>query len=840
MFFLLRVTGSAITSVALAAGTLTGASFAGGSTAVPVSSAPVSSVPVSSVPISSAPSSATQSSTAQTDSVSPGSAPAGSAQSSMQRTNDDVDAALPTLAVAATEATVTAATPNVEFTVQLSNPTEGSVAGGEVQFSVTNEPVTSRNDLTDLASESSGDAGASDDTAGGNAEAPEWLPIGEATIASAPATSNRTESVSIARSDLPAAESGEVSVYMVQAEYTAAPEQTSTNQPAQPETLTASAPIIVQDTITQPAVTQQRVNSTVVVPLVFPEEVWSLPTRSELSELFAENAKLPTLLKSAESAHATLAIDPRILVSIRGYGDEAPDNAQQFLSDLEASNLQSFLLQFGDADISAQAAAGRDKLMAPTGASFITRFAVDPSGDEDDTDTDTATNTDADTDTDTDANQSASGNNENNNENTDDKTDDNHDVNTNSREEQQARDDSTGLLSIEQLSAWNETAGATAWPADGEVNDSTISLIKTGDIEQVIVQDDNVTREGGPRAEVSGLEALITDHEVNRETAAALDSSTETLQNLALSRTLALTALAASKGQDQGLVFTLDRGSIATSDDPAAVLDRLSSASWLNLVDASQQPEGRATLDAQPVNTDRSDRLRAALERESTVRRVGDTLVHPEYLTDYHRMRLLSLFATRWSTELSDFADVAESFRERDTDLMNGVEVIGGTLTQVFGSSSRIPVQVRNSLPFEAVVHGLVVPANGALTVETTDLGEISIPAGESTTVLIPIQSRVTSGDSGIVVTLNSANGSRTLSTQTFEVSISSQVETVAVFILLAGAVLFVGFGVWRSVKRRRREVAAAPETGTLASTGEGDKESAGESAEEGTGESTD
>ena len=390
MFFLLRVTGSAITSVALAAGTLTGASFAGGSAAVPVSSAPVSSVPVSSVPISSAPSSATQAtqaSTAQTDSVSPGSAPAGSAQSSMQRTNDDVDAALPTLAVAATEATVTAATPNVEFTVQLSNPTEGSVAGGEVQFSVTNEPVTSRNDLTDLASESSGDAGASDDTAGGNAEAPEWLPIGEATIASAPATSNRTESVSIARSDLPAAESGEVSVYMVQAEYTAAPEQTSTNQPAQPETLTASAPIIVQDTITQPAVTQQRVNSTVVVPLVFPEEVWSLPTRSELSELFAENAKLPTLLKSAESAHATLAIDPRILVSIRGYGDEAPENAQQFLSDLEASNLQSFLLQFGDADISAQAAAGRDKLMAPTGASFITRFAVDPSGDEDDTDT---------------------------------------------------------------------------------------------------------------------------------------------------------------------------------------------------------------------------------------------------------------------------------------------------------------------------------------------------------------------------------------------------------------------------------------------------------------------
>ena len=109
-------------------------------------------------------------------------------------------------------------------------------------------------------------------------------------------------------------------------------------------------------------------------------------------------------------------------------------------------------------------------------------------------------------------------------------------------------------MSIEQLSAWNETAGATAWPADGEVNDSTISLIKTGDIEQVIVQDDNVTREGGPRAEVSGLEALITDHEVNRETAAALDSSTETLQNLALSRTLALTALAASKGQDQGLV----------------------------------------------------------------------------------------------------------------------------------------------------------------------------------------------------------------------------------------------------------------------------------------------
>lgn len=767
---------------------------------------------------------------------------------------------LPTLTVASSDAVVVSSTSEVEITVEMTNPTEAAVAGGDLELSLIEEPITSRTALSEaLTGGESGEIDAAE-------EAAKWRPISTAKIGQTPASSQRTETLTVPRSDLASVQNGEVSVYMLKAEYTAAPEQTSTNQPAQPDMLTATAPVIFQGDITQASAASNTLTATVVVPLVLPSDVWSLPSKSRMQDLFAEDAALPQLLAAAETTHATLGIDPRILVAIRAHGDAAPENARIFLRDLEDSTLPSFLLQYGDADIAAQAAIGQDKLLQPTGATFVTQAVAEDSGEQSNGDEDS----DNDSDNDGDKNGDRSG---------DQNGDQQEDTQSPATLSQGAESKSTQLTSTQTssaksdagstaesdaknpadtvsdqnggeqndealtidpqaelaaLAAWDETAGTTAWPADGEVNDATMQLVQSGDFERVILQDDNVTRSGGPKAVVSDIPALISDHELNNATREALAASSDTVKNHALSRTLALSALSLEKGSSQtgtaetsnaatdssqndtasgtntsgtnsqGIVLVLDRGAIGDAEDPAAVLNTIRQASWLKFVEPDEQVDGRATLDAKSVNTDRADLLRAAIEREPTVQRTGKALAHPENLVDYHRMRLLTLFGTRWAQDTAGFADTAVAFRERDTELLNGLELIGGPLTQVFGSSSRIPVQVRNSLPFEAIVHGTVTPASGAIRVEDQDLGEIRVPAGESTTVLIPIQSRVTSGDSGIVVTLNSVNDQSTLSTKTFEVSISSQVETVAVIVLLVGAGLFVGIGIWRSVRRKR------------------------------------
>ncbi|QIM17532.1 hypothetical protein G7066_00275 [Leucobacter coleopterorum] len=218
----------------------------------------------------------------------------------------------------------------------------------------------------------------------------------------------------------------------------------------------------------------------------------------------------------------------------------------------------------------------------------------------------------------------------------------------------------------------------------------------------------------------------------------------------------------------------------------------------------TEQTQGTASLKASGTSEDRQELLRAAVNREPSVDELSAILVTPEYLTGYQRTRLLDLFATRYSENDADFEKVARDYRKRDAELMQGVRIINTQNTQLVGTSTRVPVQLRNSLPFDAKVSVGVVPASAALSVTESHFSDVAVAAEGTSRILVPVRSRVSSGESGLVVNVTDNSGDLTVDTRTLPISISSVVETIALWVLGVLAALLLGFGIWRSVRRRR------------------------------------
>ncbi|WP_164512869.1 DUF6049 family protein, partial [Leucobacter chromiireducens] len=533
-----------------------------------------------------------------------------------------------------------------------------------------------------------------------------------------------------------------------------------------------------------------------IVPLVLPDDIRTLPTRSQLEALTPEWDRL---LTAARSQQATLAIDPRVIAGIRAYGTEAPENARLFLERLTTLDLPTFLLQFADADPAAQAALGFSKLLTPSSLDFVTRFGsfptdsaeapsdggVDaPPADAPAVDTEASAGTNADTSPSTDADTSTD---------TDPSTD---------------TPSVPPAPSLQELLAW-EGSERLAWPAEGSVNAETLEFLRSNGVSTTVLSSSNAALTGGPRATLGAGTAFVADAGLGDAARDALRGDTAAERAAGAAELAARLALAAQASQT-GVLLALDRGAVANAEQPSALIEQLAAFDWVTDTTLAELPAGTATLRAGDTLEERRELLRAAVGRESSVTQIGAVLVNPEYLSGYQRTRLLALFATRHAAPDADFAEVAASYRARDAELLEGVQAISTEHAQLVGTSTRFPVQLRNTLPFDARVLVDVTPASAALSLAEQRFPDVVIPAEGNQQLLVPVHSRVSSGESGLVVTLSAPDGDPTVFTGTLSISIRSAIESIALWTLGGLAAALLGFGIWRSLRQRARTRAAA------------------------------
>lgn len=645
---------------------------------------------------------------------------------------------------------------SAEFELWIENPSDTELGAGRVALSLDPSRIT--------------------DEAGLDAEFPSDTVIAllEAETPVVPAGEGRLVTLTVPREEWPLTTASDAGVYRVLAEVTP-------DEEAAESALSTTAPIVWRG-----AGGLTRVQLTTVVPMVLPESIPSLPRRGQLDELMGPGSQLDALLSTAEQRGATLAIDPRVVAGVRVYGESASAASQSFIERLNSTSASSFALQFADADPSAQAALGFSRLLAPEGLSFATRFGTFAGQDPAETPAEP-----------TPTGEASDG--------------------TTDQADPTAPTDLSGAPSLAELTAVTTSLPGTAWPAANSVNGKVLDLLVRNGYSRVLASGENVSvAGGGARGSLNGVEYLVSDPALDAAASAALSAENETGHRSGVARTSALLVLRAQAGVP-GAVVTLDRRATPESPYADTLVNTLSALPWVEPAAPEELPEGAVTLKSavEAASPERAASLGEAVAREPQVNEYSRVLVDPENLVDLQRVRLLQLFSARYTTPDANFEAAAKRSAERDEETLNGVRVVTSTHTQLVGTTSRVPIQVRNTLPFDALLSPYVVPTNAALVVTGEAIEPALIPSESSTNILVPVRTRVSSGESGLAVELSAVTGGEVVTSGMLAISIRSSWETVALGSLALLTASFFGFGIWRSIRRRSR--ASAEDTGIVA-----------------------
>lgn len=503
----------------------------------------------------------------------------------------------------------------------------------------------------------------------------------------------------------------------------------------------------------------------VIVPITLPSEITQLPTAAELGDITASGGPLDRLLSAAEQTHATLAIDPRLIVAIRGHGENAPDSATELLQRLESTTLPSFLLQFNDADLSTQAALGYTIPLQPLGFTELTSSGVFASAPPSDA----------------------------------------------------------------ELVSWTETAGKIAWPAAGALTPETVKLAGNAGHTKIISDSSAVIAADGPRGTLTVDDApfeVLVANSVIAEAAAKLSSASTTLDaqsGAAELATLLAVAGGTAVGGSASTLITLDRTTLANVSNPEAVLQTLTSLDWAQFVTTDQllpgtvsladggavtsgDGEGGSTRDAEETDwrSDRLTQLQEVFAKTPEINTRAGVLEQPELLNAAWQLEQLQLLNAGAAVSESAHEEALAHTNDWLQQMLHGIKLVSADRTQLIGTSSQIPLQIKNSMPYRATVKIHLALGSSALLPAQTDFETVSLQPSGTTTVLVPVQSRIASGTANIVIDITDTSGEIPITTKTLTILITSFVESVSIIVVSAAAVLFIGFGIVRSARRKK------------------------------------
>jgi len=355
-----------------------------------------------------------------------------------------------------------------------------------------------------------------------------------------------------------------------------------------------------------------------------------------------------------------------------------------------------------------------------------------------------------------------------------------------------------------------------AWPAGGLADSETLEFVAGSGARAVVAAPGVLTPTGtvggaSPTGrttvgtEAGPVVALVPDAGLVSAFTDPVGSTTATVAQ----RLLAETAVIAREQSTElrHLVIALPR---EWHPDPALTnvqLAALEAAPWVDTTSVSAllgsldprvartglptQAAARDMLDAETVSS--------LAERLEFAQDFSPVLTDPDTFLAQQAAQLLAPTAVAWRADPAGRADLAERVIEEATARTIGLTVIAGSDVSLISARGEMPVTVSNALADDARVVVELRPDSGVLVAEGTV--EALVPAGEQTTVRVPVQS-VANGDVTIEVALLSPEGKPVAPPSSFEVRVRADWESVGTWII--AALLGVGLvaGVIRTVRR--------------------------------------
>jgi hypothetical protein len=509
---------------------------------------------------------------------------------------------------------------------------------------------------------------------------------------------------------------------------------------------------------------------TIIAPLIAPAGDTGLVSAEALAQYTSPLGLLTRELDALADRPVAIGIDPMIIASIRVLGSTAPPSAIAWLERLERATNQVFPLAYADADPTLEFEAGAASPLAPQAFDFAidaTLFAAAQTPGPTGSPTPTPTTT-------PDAGPPP-------------------------------------LPTTEDILAWNYTPEAIAWPAEGTVSTASLDWLTAAGVESTIVSSGNVAvsdPRGNANATAGKNAVLVSDDAVSALLREAAATSTSEAWTEAVSRlsTAIAGAQAAGAGQARSIVITLGRDIPHTGSRVADTIDavsRLSTVSMTSLSQAFAKAPSTVTITDGGHPAETVQAARPVIAAETAEAGFATILDNPEQLTAERRLRALALFSREWSVNPDGWHTGVATFQEQSSELLSSVQVADISTINLLTNLKPLPISVNNDLPYPVTVYITVKPRTGLLKVENTHV-KLTIEPDSQGKGEIPVQA-ITNGTVVLDVSLASPAGVAIGEPAQVEINVQASWETPITVALAAIVVFFFGFGIVRTVLRRRK-----------------------------------
>ncbi|MCA5924356.1 DUF6049 family protein [Curtobacterium oceanosedimentum] len=533
-----------------------------------------------------------------------------------------------------------------------------------------------------------------------------------------------------------------------------------------------------------PDFVQAPVSVSVAMPVTVPRSTDGVLTPAVLAAATSIDGTLTQQLRAAEDHNVAVAVDPRIIASIRILGDNAPSSATAWLQRLESLRNETFALPYADADVTGLRQAGADGILSP--------ISLDQSVDPEDfpgaeTPAPTPTATPGQTTSPTPS--AAPG------DTPDDGTD----------EPQET------LPTTESLLDFPYSMESIAWPTEGTVSSADLPALARAGTETTIVSSGNTS--AGPDTTIAASEKIGDDHvlvsdqsmsSLLRTAATAGDRQTYASSMSELTATLA-TAVPTESAAGP-ILLTLGREWPSDSTRLGQALDALENTAWVAPADlsvASDAVAGSLTLSSASTGKARIDDLRRLVRGEQGLAAFATVLDTPAEITAPARLRLLALASNAWRDDPQGLGSAIEARTAAWAKSTTEVGIVDSSSLTLLGDQSALPVSIRNSSAHPVTVRLSVRPSNSALRVVRNDI-VVEIQPDSSTRTTVPVQS-VANGTVQLTMSLSSPTGVTISDPATVELNVQAQWETLITAAAAIALIGIFGFGIFRSIRKRAR-----------------------------------
>ncbi|MDJ0348699.1 DUF6049 family protein [Cryobacterium sp. PH29-G1] len=545
-----------------------------------------------------------------------------------------------------------------------------------------------------------------------------------------------------------------------------------------------------------------------VLPITTPDSATGLIAATDLGTYTSSVGLLTDQLNAAINAPmTTIAIDPRIIASIRVLGTAAPASAVAWLDRLAQASNDIFPLGYADSDIALQAQAGAATLLAPTSfAAAIdpSRFVVPTAAPSPDVTSDPTGMPSVTSRTKTETTPSPTP------------------TPTPTMEPGE-----TVIPSTSDLLAWNYTSTSIGWPTAGQVARTDLDVFAANGLSTIILSSGNVEQSDvfTPNTAVTlpTGQGLVSDSALSAMIRAAAEATTEDEWRVKTSEAAALLAIVSAENPNSArtLLVTFNRNGLTSSPRAGQTLAALSATPWTNATSLQSAldsiPATTVSFQDRAIDTSRVTLARSLLEREAAIAEFATILADPIAVTAPTRLDLLALLDTTWDSQVSVWQEQVTTSLAASFDLLHAVTVTTRGPIIVVGSKVDLRITLNNALDQAVTVRTEIVPSNGRLVVG--DTLETTIQPNSAQSVSVPLSAAVGNGDVVLRVTLYTLNGVPLGRSAPIDVSVRADWEGVGASIFAVLVVGFFGFGILRNIARRRRERAGEASAAAQKST---------------------